>query len=123
MSLCGFGPDRVQEILVAYNLRDKEHHMYPVEGSIDFRAVFTPIESMGYTGQYTNGFGNMDDKPLPKQFLLSPMPDFLEVGAKPSAQPSIIIRVERLLDFSIFTRPILHQSDQSFNPSLNATSL
>ena len=35
--------------------------MYPVEGSIDFRAVFTPIEGMDYTGHYTNGFGNMDD--------------------------------------------------------------
>ena len=45
--------------------------MYPVEGSIDFRAVFTPIEGMGYTGQYTNGFGNMDDILRGREYLVA----------------------------------------------------
>ena len=71
MARCGFGPDRMREVRVADNLRDKEHHMYPVEGSIDFRAVFTPIEGMGYTGQYTNGFGNMDDMLRSREYLVA----------------------------------------------------
>ena len=71
MARCGFGPDRMREVRVAHNLRDKEHHMYPVEGSIDFRAVFTPIEGMGYKVQYTNGFGNMDDMLRSREYLVA----------------------------------------------------
>ena len=71
MARCGFGPDRMREIRVACSLRDKEHHMYPVEGSIDFRAVFTPIEGMCYTGHYTNGFGNMDDMLHGREYLVA----------------------------------------------------
>ncbi len=71
MARCGFGPDRMREVRVAYNLRDKEHHMYPVEGSIDFRAVFTPIEGMGYTSHYTNGFSKMDDMIGGREYLVA----------------------------------------------------
>ena len=31
--------------------------MFPGEGSIDFQALFTRLEGMGYQGHYTNGFG------------------------------------------------------------------
>ena len=45
--------------------------MYPVEGSIDFRAVFTPIEGMGYTSHYTNGFSKMDDMIGGREYLVA----------------------------------------------------
>ncbi len=49
--LDAFGVDRMREVRVADNLGDKEHHMFPGEGSIDFRALFTRLEGMGYQGQ------------------------------------------------------------------------
>ena len=51
-----FGIDRMREVRVADNLGDEEHHMFPGEGSIDFQALFSRLEGMGYTGHYTNGF-------------------------------------------------------------------
>ena len=75
-----FGIERMREVRVADNLGDKEHHMYPGDGSIDFRSVFTRIESMGYTGHYTNGFGTLDD-------MLSGR-DYLVAEAKATGVPS-----------------------------------
>ena len=75
-----FGIERMREVRVADNLGDKEHHMYPGDGSIDFRSVFTRIESMGYTGHYTNGFGTLDD-------MLSGR-DYLVAEAKAAGVPS-----------------------------------
>ena len=75
-----FGVECMREVRVADNLGDKEHHMYPGDGSIDFRSVFTRIESMGYTGHYTNGFGTLDD-------MLSGR-DYLVAEAKATGVPS-----------------------------------
>lgn len=69
--LDAFGIDRMREVRVADNLGDKEHHMFPGEGSIDFRALFTRLESMAYTGHYTNGFGTMDDMLRGRDYLVA----------------------------------------------------
>lgn len=69
--LDAFGIGRMREVRVADNLGDKEHHMFPGEGSIDFRALFTRIEGMGYTGHYTNGFGSMDDMLRGREYLVA----------------------------------------------------
>lgn len=75
-----FGIERMREVRVADNLGDKEHHMYPGEGSIDFRHLFTRLEGMGYRGHYTNGFGTLDD-------MLSGR-DYLVAEAKAAGVPS-----------------------------------
>ena len=69
--LDAFGIERIREVRVADNLGDKENHMYPGEGSIDFRAFFSRIESMGYTGHYTNGFGSLDDMLHGRDYLVA----------------------------------------------------
>ena len=66
-----FGIDRMREVRVADNLGDKEHHMFPGEGSIDFRSLFTRLEGMGYTGHYTNGFGTLDDMIRGRDYLVA----------------------------------------------------
>jgi len=66
-----FGIDRMREVRVADNLGDKEHHMFPGEGSINFRSLFTRLEGMGYTGHYTNGFGTLDDMILGRDYLVA----------------------------------------------------
>ena len=77
-----FGIERMREVRVADNLGDKEHHMYPGEGSIDFRAVFKRIEGMGYQGHYTNGFGSMDDMLRGREYLVAEA----KAASVPSAQ-------------------------------------
>ena len=61
----------MREVRVADNLGDKEHHMFPGEGSIDFRALFTRLEGMGYKGHYTNGFGSLDDMLRGRDYLVA----------------------------------------------------
>jgi sugar phosphate isomerase/epimerase len=69
--LDAFGIERMREVRVADNLGDREHHMFPGEGSIDFRALFTRLEGMGYQGHYTNGFGTLDDMARGRDYLVS----------------------------------------------------
>jgi sugar phosphate isomerase/epimerase len=65
-----FGIERLGEVRVADNLGDKEHHMYPGTGSIDFRSLFSRLEGMGYKGHYTNGFGTLDDMVRGREYLI-----------------------------------------------------
>lgn len=69
--LDAFGIERMREVRVADNLGDKEHHMFPGEGSIDFRSLFTRLESMGYQGHFTNGFGTLDDMARGRDYLVA----------------------------------------------------
>ena len=77
-----FGIERMREVRVADNLGDKENHMCPGEGSIDFRALFTRIEGMGYTGHYTNGFGTLEDMARGRDYLVAEA----KAAGVPSAQ-------------------------------------
>ena len=60
--LDAFGIGRIGEVRLADNLGDKEIHLNPGEGNIDFPSVFNRLESSGYQGFYTMAFGTLEDK-------------------------------------------------------------
>ena len=60
--LDAFGIDRIGEVRLADNTGEKEVHLNPGEGNIDFRAVFNRLESAGYAGFYSMAFGGLPDK-------------------------------------------------------------
>jgi sugar phosphate isomerase/epimerase len=57
-----FGISRIGEVRLADNLGDKEVHLNPGEGNIDFASLFTRLESAGYQDHYMMAFGNQADK-------------------------------------------------------------
>ena len=58
------------EVRLADNNGSYEIHQKPGEGTIDFGAMFKKIESMGYTGHYTNGFGSIDDMLAGREYMV-----------------------------------------------------
>ena len=60
--LDAFGVERIGEVRLADNLGDKEVHLNPGEGNIDFAALFRRLESSGYKKYYTMAFGSLQDK-------------------------------------------------------------
>jgi sugar phosphate isomerase/epimerase len=64
-----FGVSRIGEVRLADNLGDKEVHLKPGEGNIDFAALFRRLESSGYQGHYTMAFGNQADKLQARDFF------------------------------------------------------
>lgn len=59
--LDALGVGRLEEVRLADNLGDREQHLKPGEGSIDFTALFRRLEAAGYRGHYMNAFGSLDD--------------------------------------------------------------
>ena len=57
----GMPMDRCEEVRLADNHGEYELHMFPGEGIIDFGSMFRRIEGAGFSGHYTNAFGNLDD--------------------------------------------------------------
>ena len=55
------GVARLGEVRLADNLGDREVHLRPGEGNIDFGHLFERLESAGYTGHYMCNFGSLDD--------------------------------------------------------------
>jgi sugar phosphate isomerase/epimerase len=53
--------DRVGEVRLADNLGDREVHLRPGEGNIDFGHLFRRLEGAGFRGHYMNNFGSPDD--------------------------------------------------------------
>jgi sugar phosphate isomerase/epimerase len=68
--LDAFGIGRIGEVRLADNLGDKEVHLKPGEGNIDFAALFTRLESAGYRGHYMMAFGNQADKLEARDFFV-----------------------------------------------------
>jgi sugar phosphate isomerase/epimerase len=60
--LDAFGIDRIGEVRLADNLGDKEVHLKPGEGTINFASLFQRLESAGYQKFYTMAFGSLEDK-------------------------------------------------------------
>lgn len=60
-TLEAMGIARLGEVRIADNRGDKEEHLFPGEGTIDFPAVFRALEGRGYRGHYTCAFGSLDD--------------------------------------------------------------
>ena len=46
---------------LADTLGDREVHLNPGEGNIDFARLFRRLEDAGYRGHYMNNFGTPDD--------------------------------------------------------------
>ncbi len=59
--LDAFGPTRIGEVRLADNLGDKEMHLKPGAGNIDFPSLFQRLESAGYQGHYMMAFGTRQD--------------------------------------------------------------
>jgi len=57
-----FGAARIGEVRLADNTGEYEIHLLPGEGTIDFKSMFTRLESSGYRRHYTMAFGSLDDK-------------------------------------------------------------
>jgi sugar phosphate isomerase/epimerase len=64
-----FGINRIGEVRMADNLGDKEVHLNPGEGNIDFASLFTRLESAGYQDHYMMAFGNQTDKLIARNFF------------------------------------------------------
>lgn len=60
--LDAFGIARIGEVRLADNTGDREVHLNPGQGNIDFQAVFQRLEKAGYRGFYTMAFGSLQDK-------------------------------------------------------------
>jgi sugar phosphate isomerase/epimerase len=56
-----FGPARLAEVRLADNRGDREEHLKPGDGTIDFPAMFRLIEGHGYRGHYMLAFGTLQD--------------------------------------------------------------
>ena len=67
--LDAFGIVRIGEVRLADNTGEKEVHLNPGEGNIDFRAVFNRLESAGYAGFYSMAFGGLPDKLAAREFF------------------------------------------------------
>jgi sugar phosphate isomerase/epimerase len=59
--LDALGTARLKEVRLADNMGDREVHLRPGEGNIDFRRLFRRLEGAGYGGHYMNAFGSLDD--------------------------------------------------------------
>jgi sugar phosphate isomerase/epimerase len=64
-----FGISRIGEVRLADNLGDKEVHLNPGQGNIDFGSLFTRLESAGYQGHYMMAFGSQADKLAARDFF------------------------------------------------------
>ena len=61
---------RIGEVRVADNRGDKEQHLKPGEGNIDFNAMFRKLDAMGYRGHYTLSYGTLDDMIQGREYLV-----------------------------------------------------
>lgn len=60
--LDAFGVERIGEVRLADNLGDKEVHLNPGDGNIDFASTFRRLESSGFSKFYSMAFGSLEDK-------------------------------------------------------------
>jgi len=61
---------RCGEVRIADNKGDKEEHLRPGEGTIDFRAMFDRLEGAGYDRHYMLAFGSIEDMLAGRETLL-----------------------------------------------------
>jgi sugar phosphate isomerase/epimerase len=62
---------RCGEVRLADNRGDKEEHLKPGEGTIDFKATFDAIEGAGYRGHYMLAFGSVEDMQAGREYLVA----------------------------------------------------
>jgi sugar phosphate isomerase/epimerase len=61
---------RCGEVRLADNRGDKEQHLRPGEGTIDFGRMFRRLEGAGYRGHYMLAFGTPDDMLAGREILV-----------------------------------------------------
>jgi sugar phosphate isomerase/epimerase len=66
-----FDLGRCGEVRLADNRGDKEEHLRPGEGTIDFKAMFDAIEGAGYRGHYMLAFGSIEDMTQGRDYLVA----------------------------------------------------
>jgi sugar phosphate isomerase/epimerase len=62
---------RSGEVRRADNRGDKEEHLQPGEGTIDFKAMFEAIAGAGYGGHYVLAFGSIEDMKQGREYLVA----------------------------------------------------
>jgi sugar phosphate isomerase/epimerase len=62
--------DWCREVRLADNLGDREAHLQPGEGNIDFASLFSRLEGSGYVHHYTMAFGTLEDMRKGREYLL-----------------------------------------------------
>jgi sugar phosphate isomerase/epimerase len=67
--LDAFGTARIGEVRLADNLGDREVHLLPGQGNIDFAATFHRLEASGYSQFYSMAFGTLEDKLKARDFF------------------------------------------------------
>jgi sugar phosphate isomerase/epimerase len=60
--LDAFGIERIGEVRLADCRGDKEEHLLPGQGTLDFSYLFRRLEGEGYRGHYSMAFGSDQDK-------------------------------------------------------------
>jgi sugar phosphate isomerase/epimerase len=65
-----FDLGRCGEVRLADNRGEKEEHLKPGEGTIDFKAMFDQLESAGYDRHYMLAFGSIEDMQAGRETLL-----------------------------------------------------
>ncbi len=61
---------RCGEVRLADNRGDREQHLGPGEGTIDFGRMFRRLEGEGYRGHYMMAFGSLEDMPKGREALV-----------------------------------------------------
>ncbi len=73
--LDAFGVGRMAEARLADSLGDKELHLLPGQGNIDFAAMFKRLDSMGFQGHYMMALGNLEEKLAARDFFVRAFED------------------------------------------------
>lgn len=69
-----FGIARIGEVRLADNRGDKEEHLNPGQGTIDFPTLFSRLELSGYQHHYMMAFGSQADKLTGRDFFVACAP-------------------------------------------------
>lgn len=62
------------EVRLADNLGDREVHLNPGQGNIDFTALFQRLELSGYQQHYMMAFGSLEDKLAGREYFAACWP-------------------------------------------------
>ena len=65
------GNKRLGEVRLADNNGDKEQHLFPGKGNIDFNKLFKMIENDGFKGHYMLAFGSPRDMVSGRDYLIN----------------------------------------------------
>ncbi|MDA1279726.1 MAG: sugar phosphate isomerase/epimerase [Chloroflexi bacterium] len=60
--LDAFSIDRIGEVRLADNTGEYEVHLVPGEGTLDFKNLFTRLETAGYKGHYSMAYGSDEQR-------------------------------------------------------------